>query len=211
MRIIAVLFITCFITDFSCFAQANTTVYDSLKYHAHALGLCVYSPTQDRCAEHDRPEKTEEAYNDEHYYFWINSEWAEQRVQAWMDRQNKPYESGFILFDIRQSCLNNKDCRKPWNGFAIFSLLDTVNISGRQKTESVIAMTIQGSEPQTVLENFHWREFMSGRMGRLPAVISFDVVEARSSVSEASLREHFLNFQTYFHRFSEQIRTRLDD
>lgn len=56
-------------------------------------------------------------------------------------------------------------------------MTDTIDFTFQKKDLNLSMMTIESDGKNALMENVLWREFMTGRLGRLSPIIEFSLVE----------------------------------
>lgn len=187
--------------------QEKREQWQRLKEASHAIGFCVYNTDMPFCNDHElEKEKREQAASkdDEVFYFIMKKEWAAPRVAKWAQRQHKTPSSGLILFDIRQGKkpANVTRPQRPYNSFLLLSLSDSIAFNAwRTHDEYTAAFIVNSPGEQSMLENGLWREFMTGRLGRLVDKATFNiVVDGGVNSKYQQFQQAFENFQQNFVR-----------
>ncbi len=178
--------------------------WGDLKVAAHQIGFCVYNTEMPFCNEHhaEKLKRQQEAGEEEVDYFVMTEEWASQRISKWSERQKRDRESGVILFDIRQGKhpAGVTSNRKPYNSFVLFSLSDSIHFRNPRIISAHGAMvTVTCKEQGVILENVLWREFMTGRLGRLVKSTSFNIL------TKSDVKLEYQKFQDAFKAFADNF------
>lgn len=132
-------------------------------------------------------------------YFELKEAWAKQRIKTWAERQKINPNHYLILFDINQG--NRWEEKKPHNvinrygGFSIFNLKDKISFQSKQKSKNELTCSIHSDVKDSILENFHWREFMTHRLGRLGDKIEFELEGENVKILFEEFEKGFLVFQ----------------
>lgn len=203
------LLILCFLlfSNLSFSQNEESTKQDSsswivLKNAAHEIGFCIFHPSQNHCTDHlGELAKREKASPDdiEVHYFEMKKEWAQNRLDKWAERQNQPVEDFLILFDISQKhSLDRSEPEKITNsyrGFVLMDLTNTIDFTFHKKNKSESIMMIKSDEKNALMENFLWREFMTGRLGRFNSEINFKLFGGNRKTGFENFKDAFSTFQ----------------
>ncbi|MEM6964667.1 MAG: hypothetical protein AAF573_07880 [Bacteroidota bacterium] len=197
-----------FLSFLLCFTCAHpkkitpTSSWEKLKSSAHQIGFCVYHINMPRCTEHDGEYERLRAITPEYEevdYFEMKATWAKQRIKTWAERQKMPSDQYLILFDINQG--NRWEEKKSngiinrYGGFSIFNLKNEISFQSKQKSEKELTCSIHSDVKDSILENFHWREFMTHRLGRLGNKIEFELEGENVKILFEIFEKEFLAFQ----------------
>jgi len=179
--------------------QKKTNQWEQLKTAAHKIGLCVYHTDEDFCFEHKNEfSKREQSINPEEedlYYFEMKEDWAKKRVADHAGFEKRAKEEYLILYDVRQGPFVFKDKSKvetSSKSFVIVNLKDDFLFSQRTKTDYFSDCFIESTRENSIVENIFWREYMTGRGGRLVT---------RAIFSKLKHKEKF-NFDNFIKAFS---------
>ncbi len=206
MKINFIILLSFIFSNFSFCQNEKLVAQDSsftlLKNAAHDIGFCIYHSSKNHCTDHEgeyakRAENTPE--DEETFYFEIKKAWAQNRLDKWAELQEQPVEDYMILFDVGQKSALEKQEEETINsyrGFVIINLTDTIDFSFRKKNIGELSMTIKSKNEFALMENFLWREFMSGRLGRFNPNIEFELIGKNA-------KSGFQNFKEKFHQFQK--------
>ncbi|MFY0624682.1 MAG: hypothetical protein JXR07_00185 [Reichenbachiella sp.] len=149
---------------------------------SHQIGLCAFRTNEASCQIHKKQTETRknDALNEDMEYFSLNEQWAENRITNWAENRNGPKENFVLLFDLQQR-LNpypKERYQMPLDGFMILNMKREIKVIGRPVSEHVLKITLS-TDSLGFLENRFWREFMTGRPGRIVESSTFDVISTR--------------------------------
>lgn len=185
--------------------KQDSSSWIALKNTAHQIGFCIYHPSRNYCTDHSGELAKREKENTEDldvYYFEMKKEWAQNRLDEWAKRQEQPVEDFLILFDVSQKhSLDKSEPEKTINsyrGFVLIDLTDTIDYSFHKKNKGESMMMIKSDGKNALMENFLWREFMTGRLGRYTQKIDFKLIGKNAKSDFERFKETFLNFQKAF-------------
>jgi hypothetical protein len=207
MKFKFILFIFLLFSNLSFSQNEDSTIQDSsswivLKNAAHKIGFCIYHPSKNYCSDHsnefaERDKNTPE--DEETYYFEMKKEWAQNRLDKWAERHEQPVENLLILFDVSQKhSLNKSEPEKTINsdrGFVWIDLTDTIDFTFHKKNKGESMMMIKSDGKNALMENFLWREFMTGRLGRFNPKIDFKLIGENRKTGFEKFKEAFFIFQ----------------
>lgn len=170
---------------------------------AHQIGFCVYNVNQAYCEDHQtEKELYQSTQEEENEYFVMHEQWAEKRVIDWAKKQNQPRESFLMIFDIRQGYTKSRSVedKKPYRSFLVFNLSDSIKFQNFRVVDDHVAFcSIASNEESRMLENTQWREFMTGRLGRLTNMVTFSIV------SESDVAKRYQTFLRGFEAFQNNF------
>jgi hypothetical protein len=195
-----ILYFLAFTVSVQNFAQTRSGKWDQLQNSAHDIGFCVYNSVEKNCKEHviDTVRMNAiESDDQDDPYFTLSEEWANSRTLKWGEVNHVDAENYLLMFDIRQGYnpTKNEKFKQSLDGFMIINLLDSINFSGRPIDNYVERCEINSVTGKGILECTMWREFMSGRGGRIAKIVRFDIL------SENNVRNTFKKFITNFQLF----------
>ena len=205
MKLQLIILLSLLIANFSFCQNEKTTEQDStwvtLKSTAHEIGFCIYHPSKNHCTDHsgefaEREKTTTEDLDT--YYFEMKKEWAQNRLEEWGKRQEQPAEDFLILFDVSQKSLSEKlekETINSYRGFVLIDLTDTIDFTFHKKNKGESMMMIKSDGENALMENFLWREFMTGRLGRFNPKIDFKLLGKNRKTGFEKFKEAFFIFQ----------------
>ncbi len=206
MKINLIIFFSLFLSNFSFCQNEKLATQDSsfilLKNAAHDIGFCIYHSSQNHCTDHSdefakRDKNTPE--DEETFYFEMKKGWAQNRLDEWGKQQEQSVEDFLILFDVAQrhslDTLEAGQTTNSYRGFVLIDLTDTIDFTFNKKNKGESIMTIKSDGKNALMENFLWREFMSGRLGRFNPKIELMLIGENAKTNFEKFKEAFLVFQ----------------
>lgn len=182
--------------------EKKSDQWEQLKDAAHKIGLCIYNTEETFCSEHkDEFSKREQAVNleeEEVYYFEMKENWAKERVAGRVDFEKHAQENFLIFYDIQQGPFVFKDNSKAeisTRNFIMINLQDDFSFSQTTRTDGSLACVIESDKENKILENVHWREFMTHRSGRLSTKVSFAILNPKAKPNFDSFTKAFSSYQ----------------
>ncbi|WP_130287504.1 hypothetical protein [Aquimarina brevivitae] len=181
--------------------QKNEEKWQNLQAAAHRIGFCVYQVKETVCTAHQQKSKSKTAAyteTEEVYYFEFDCTWANKRITNWADTNTTSAEQYLMLFDTDQK--NTKTAPNTTttsNSYGMFSILDctlTYDYKTRVTASIGINATVIARKKNSILSNTLWREFMSGREGRLETTISIPLYGNNAAQDFEAFKEAFINY-----------------
>ncbi|MEM9339179.1 MAG: hypothetical protein AAGA66_10655 [Bacteroidota bacterium] len=151
--------------------RKNQTNWASFKSLANDLGLCIYSIETSGCSPSDSILEAleDKQKNGEVFYFELDTNWANRRIRDWAIRNKSETEDYVMIYDIDQGYKRSIDERAASTHFSMFAILDKrldyelVHIQAERGS----MIKINANKENSIMNNTLWREFMSGRLGKL--------------------------------------------
>lgn len=151
--------------------RKNQTNWASFKSLANDLGLCIYSIETSGCSPSDSILEAleDKQKNGEVFYFELDTNWANRRIRDWAIRNKSEPEDYLMIYDIDQGYKRRIDERAASTHFSMFAILDKrldyelVHIQAERGS----MIKINANKENSIMNNTLWREFMSGRLGKL--------------------------------------------
>lgn len=184
------------------------STWRNLSKATNRIGLCVYHVNKPLDTAHEKiARKVKELSNKEgeNHYFKLDTSWANSRLRDWAETNNKNPEQYFMIFGIDQRYLSQLfDSTGSSNNYSKFSILDvegTYSINTRLKPDSSCVFYLKSDKENSILSNRLWREFMSGRPGRLQTEITIEF-NGKDVIKDLSV---FINSFEMYQKSSEQF------
>ena len=171
--------------------------------NAHGIGFCMYNANEALCSDH-LGAKVEALENPEteNEYFAFDASWAKKRVAAWAKKQQDSVANFVMLYDIHQTSSGatpkEKATVSSLNSFMILNANASLAFTKEKSVASNFQFQFQHRTPHPILVNTLWREFMTGRSGKL-------VQEQTITLKGATC---FSDFKTFKASFSSWLRNR---
>lgn len=183
--------------------EKKTNQWELLKDAAHEIGLCVYNSQETFCTAHNNERSKREASvnieEEDVYYFEMKEEWVKKRIEDRAGFEKRPSKEYLVLFDIKQGAFMYKDSsivEQSMSNFLMINLKDNFLFSKRNRSDYYLECFIESDREASILENFLWREYMSGRKGRLMELTSFALINHKEKVLFDKFCEMFYAFQS---------------